>query len=161
MAEVEDAEAARQRILTLAFRGDQSRFERFVNAIRKAVPPDAQVILRGSAVTGTRWADGQPFDADGPGTSDLDVTFLSAEMVQMWEDSYIPKLHTVPLSDDYPDACPPLNNLRHRLSKLAGRPVNLQASCNLVQYARDVLFDQPYFTLIEASDENARETSTS
>ena len=161
MAEVEDIEAARERIVTLAFNGDASRFERFVNAIRKAAAPGAQVILRGSAVTGMRWADGQPFDADGPGTSDLDVTFLSAEMVPLWENSYIPKLHTVPLSDEYPDACPPLNNLRHRLCKLAGRPVNLQASSNLVQFARDVLFDQPYFTLIEPADENARETSTS
>jgi hypothetical protein len=161
MAEVEDVEAARNRIVKLAFNGDASRFERFVNAIRKAATPGAQVILRGSAVTGMRWADGQPFDADGPGTSDLDVTFLSAEMVALWENSYIPKLHTVPLSDEYPDACPPLNNLRHRLCKLAGRPVNLQASSNFVQFARDVLFDQPYFTLIEPADENARENSTS
>ena len=161
MAEAEDNAVVRKRILTLAFEGDEARCQRFVNLIRKAVPPDAQVILRGSAVTGARWADGQPFDADGPGTSDLDVTFLSAEMVQLWEDSYIPKLHTVPLSDDYPDACPPLNNLRHRLSKLAGRPVNLQASSNFVQFARDVLFDQPYYTLIEPADEISRETSAS
>ena len=27
-------------------------------------------MLRGSAVTGVRWQDGAPFDADGPGTSD-------------------------------------------------------------------------------------------
>lgn len=161
MAEVEDNQAVRERILRLAFHGDDARLQRFINAIRKAVPPGTQVILRGSAVTGMRWADGQPFDADGPGTSDLDVTFLSAEMVQLWDNSYIPKLHTVPLSEDYPDACPPLNNLRHRLCKLAGRPVNLQASTDLVQFARDVLFDQPYFVLIEPSDENARETSSS
>lgn len=161
MAEVEDNEVVRERILRLAFDGDDARLQRFINAIRKTVPPGAQVILRGSAVTGMRWADGQPFDADGPGTSDLDVTFLSAEMVQLWENSYIPKLHTVPLSEDYPDACPPLNNLRHRLCKLAGRPVNLQASTDLVQFARDVLFDQPYFILIEPSGENARETSSS
>lgn len=161
MAEAEDSEVVRERILRLAFDGDGARFRRFVNLIRRVVPADTQVILRGSVVTGSRWADGQPFDADGPGTSDLDVTFLSAEMVQLWEDSYIPKLHTVPLSDDYPDACPPLNNLRHRLSRLAGRPVNLQASSSFVQFARDVLFDQPYFTLIEPADESARETSPS
>jgi hypothetical protein len=161
MAEVEDYQVVRERILRLAFNGDDSLMQRFVNTIRKAVPPEAQVILRGSAVTGMRWADGQPFDADGPGTSDLDVTFLSAEMVQLWEDSYIPKLHTVPLSEEHPDACPPLNNLRHRLCKLAGRPVNLQASTDLVQFARDVLFDQPYFILIEPSDENAGETPSS
>ena len=158
MAEVPD-ESVRERIIRLAFEGDANRFERFVNMLRRAVSKNTEVILRGSAVTGYRWADGEPFDAEGPGTSDLDVTFLGAEMLDLWEEFYIPKLHTSPLCDENPNACPPLNNLRHKLSKLAGRPVNLQASVGLVQFARDVLFDQPYYTLIEKSDENDRETS--
>jgi hypothetical protein len=158
MAEVPD-ESVRERIIRLAFDGDANRFERFVNMLRRAVSKNTEVILRGSAVTGYRWADGEPFDAEGPGTSDLDVTFLGAEMLDLWEEFYIPKLHTSPLCDENPNACPPLNNLRHKLSKLAGRPVNLQASVGLVQFARDVLFDQPYYTLIEKSDENDRETS--
>lgn len=157
MAEVA-GEAVRERIIRLAFNGDASRFERFVNMLRRAVPRGTQVILRGSAVTGYRWADNLPFDADGPGTSDLDVTFLGADMLELWESFYIPRMHTTPLSDDYPEACPPLNNLRSKLSRLAGRPVNLQASIGLVQFARDVLFDQPYYTLIEAPDEDERET---
>ena len=158
MAEGPD-ESVRERIIRLAFDGDANRFERFVNMLRRAVSKNTEVILRGSAVTGYRWADGEPFDAEGPGTSDLDVTFLGAEMLDLWEEFYIPKLHTSPLCDENPNACPPLNNLRHKLSKLAGRPVNLQASVGLVQFARDVLFDQPYYTLIEKSDENDRETS--
>lgn len=158
MAEEPD-ESVRERIIRLAFDGDANRFERFVNMLRRAVSKNTEVILRGSAVTGYRWADGEPFDAEGPGTSDLDVTFLGAEMLDLWEEFYIPKLHTSPLCDENPNACPPLNNLRHKLSKLAGRPVNLQASVGLVQFARDVLFDQPYYTLIEKSDENDRETS--
>jgi hypothetical protein len=158
MGEVTE-ESVRERIIRLAFNGDEARFERFVNMIRRAVPDGTQVILRGSAVTGYRWADNQPFDADGPGTSDVDVTFLSADMVEKWETFYIPMLHTTPLSEDYPDACPPLNNLRSKLCRLAGRPVNLQASASLVQFVRDVLFDQPYYTLIEKSDESGRETS--
>jgi hypothetical protein len=149
----------RERIIRLAFDGDPARFRRFVNMLRKAAPPNSQVILRGSAVTGTRWEDDQPFDADGPGTSDLDVTFLSAEALDLWETFYIPKMHTTPLSDDYPNACPPLNNLRSKLCRIARRPVNLQASIGLVQFARDVLFDQPYYTLIDKSDEKDRETS--
>ena len=157
MAEVAD-EAVRERIIRLAFNGDESRMERFVNMLRRAVPQGTQVILRGSAVTGYRWADNQPFDADGPGTSDLDVTFLGADMLELWESFYIPKMHTTPLSEDYPEACPPLNNLRSKLSRLAARPVNLQASIGLVQFARDVLFDQPYYTLIEAPDKDERET---
>jgi hypothetical protein len=152
-------DTVRQRIIRLGFDDDEARFKRFVNAVRKATPPQTQVIIRGSAVTGTRWEDGQPFDADGPGTSDLDLTFLGAEMLDLWESFYIPKMHTTPLSEDYPDACPPLNNFRRKLSRIARRPVNLQASIGLVQFARDVLFDQPYYTLIERSDEDGRESS--
>ena len=155
----EPRKAVRERIIRLAFDGHERRFKRFVDMLRRAVPRSTEVILRGSAVTGFRWADGQPFDAEGPGTSDLDVTFLGAEMLELWEDFYIPMMHSTPLCDDNPDACPPLNNLRHKLSKLAGRPVNLQASIGLVQFARDVLFDQPYYTLIKRSDESDRETS--
>ncbi|MGQ0563373.1 MAG: hypothetical protein ACT443_16055 [Gemmatimonadota bacterium] len=144
-----DNEVTRDRIVSLAFQGDEARFRRFVDELRAVVPPDAQVILRGSAVTGSRWSDGKPFDADGPGTSDLDVTFVSAAMVDLWQAFYIPGLHTMPHDDDNPDACPPLNALRSRLQELAGRPVNLQASSSLVHFARDVLLDQPYYTLID------------
>jgi hypothetical protein len=158
MPELTD-DTVRTRIIRLAFDEDEARYLRFVNAIRKAVPDETQVILRGSAVTGTRWEDGQPFDADGPGTSDLDVTFMGTEMLELWEEFYIPKMHTTPLSEDYPEACPPLNNLRSKLCRIARRPVNLQASVGIVQFARDVLFDQPYYTLIGKSDETDRETS--
>lgn len=145
----ETSESTRDRIIRLAFNGDERRFHDFVAALRDVTPGDGEVILRGSAVTGTRWSDGEPFDADGPGTSDLDVTFISGDVLGLWTAFYIPGLHTVPLSDDRPDACPPFIPLRRRLCELAGRPVNLQASTNLVQFARDVLFDQPYYTLIE------------
>jgi hypothetical protein len=146
-------EAIRERIVALGFGGDEQRFARFLQGLRDTVSPDVSVVLRGSAVIGVRWADGAPFDADGPGTSDLDLTFVSGDMLELWESFYIPKLHTVPLSDEHPDACPPLVELRRRLSAIAGRPVNLQATRNLVQYARDVLFDQPYYTLIEGTSE--------
>ena len=143
-----DPRVTRDRIVRLAFSGSKERFDEFVSALREVTPDNGEVILRGSAVTGTRWSDGQPFDAEGPGTSDLNVTFLAAGLVDKWNAFYIPGLHTVPLSDEHPDACPSLTGLRNRLCDLAGRPVNLQASTNLVQFARDVLFDQPYFTLI-------------
>ena len=158
MPEIND-EPVRDRIVRLAFGGDESKFDEFVSQLRQVLLDDCEVILRGSAVTGNRWADGQPFDADGPGTSDLDVTFISPAMLDCWEVFYIPGLHSVPLSDEHPDACPSLLGLRSRLSQLAGRPVNLQASRSLVQFARDVLFEQPYYTLIEKSDEEDRETT--
>lgn len=158
MPEAQD-ENVRDRIVRLAFGGNEGRFRRFVAALRKVITPDTEVILRGSAVTGKRWDDGRPFDADGPGTSDLDVTFIGPHMLELWQEFYIPRMHTQPLSDETPDACPALNNLRAKLCRIARRPVNLQASIGLVQFARDVLFDQPYYTLIGKPDESERETS--
>jgi predicted nucleotidyltransferase len=145
-------EAIRDRIIRLAFGGDAERFETFVQALREVLPPDVSVVLRGSVVTGRRWKDGQPFDADGPGTSDLDLTLVGGEMLKLFEQFYIPGLHTVPLSDEHPDASPTFVPLRRALCTIAGRPVNIQATSSLVQYARDVLLDQPYFTLIDAEE---------
>lgn len=156
-----EIEVTRARIISLAFGGDQALFREFLDALQKVTPQGGEVILRGSAVTGKRWSDGQPFDTDGPGSSDLDVTFLCPDLLDLWESFYIPMLHTVPLSEEHPDACPPLNDLRRRLCELAGRPVNLQASRSLVQFARDVLFDQPYFTLISKPDDGPSETQAS
>jgi hypothetical protein len=142
-------EATRARVVLLAFGGNEQRYEQFLAALREVTPPSVEVILRGSAVTGTRWADGEPFDSDGLGTSDLDITFIGRDMLRFWEEFYIPKLHTVPLSDEHPDASPTFTPLRRALCTLAARPVNLQASAGMVQFARDVLMDQPYVTLIE------------
>lgn len=146
----------RDRILQLGFGGDRARFDAFVSALEEALPDDVTVVVRGSAVIGLRWEDGAPFDADGPGTSDLDLTLVGGDMLKLWSDDafYIPKLHTAPLNEHTPQSCPSLVPLRRALCKIAGRPVNIQATSSIVQYARDVLFDQPYFTLIEASKEN-------
>ena len=149
-------EAVRERIVRLGFGGDERRYEEFVGAIREAIPADVTVVLRGSAVTGRRWADGQPFDADGPGTSDLDLTLVGRDMVKLWDEQYIPGLHSVPLSEDHPNAAPALVPLRRALCTIAGRPVNIQATTDLVQYGRDVLLDQPYFKLIDG-DERQRD----
>jgi predicted ATPase len=120
-------------------------------------------VLRGSAVIGVRWEDGAPFDADGPGTSDLDLTLVGGDMLKLWSDDafYIPKLHTAPLNDDTPESCPSLVPLRRALCKIAGRAVNIQATASLVQYVRDVLFDQPYFTLIDADENRKKSTDES
>src|SRR5205085_7139730 len=83
----------RDRVIRLAFDGDRVRFEQFLRTLREAIPPDVTVALRGSAVTGFRWEDGAPFDADGPGSSDLDLTMIGGDMVRHFEVFYIPKLH--------------------------------------------------------------------
>jgi hypothetical protein len=148
----EPPEETERRIIALGFDGDAGRYHQFVEQIRASVPPEVDVILRGSAVSGERWADGAPFDADGPGTSDLDLTFIGGPMLEVFEKFYIPGLHTAPLCDEDPDIAPDLLPLRQRLCALAGRPVNMQATSDLVQFVRDVTMRQPYFVLIEKQE---------
>ncbi len=100
----ESNDELRERVIRLAFGGDRERYDHFVRTLREAIPPDVSVILRGSAVTGFRWEDKAPFDADGPGTSDLDLTLIGGGMVNHFEVFYIPRLHSAPLSDEHPDA---------------------------------------------------------
>jgi hypothetical protein len=143
----------RDRIIRLAFDGDRARYDHFIRTLREAIPPDVSVILRGSAVTGTRWEDGKPFDADGPGTSDLDLTMIGGEMVKHFDVFYIPGLHSAPLSDAHPDASVIFLPLRRALCNIARRPVNIQATSDLVQYLRDIVMTQPYYTLVEKQPE--------
>ncbi|GLC28404.1 hypothetical protein [Roseisolibacter agri] len=145
-------EAVRDRIIQLAFDGDASRYEQFVATLRQAIPPDVGVILRGSVVIGCRWSDGAPFDADGPGTSDLDLTLVGGDMLKLYDEFHIPGVHSVPMGEDHPDAAPALLPLRRKLCELAGRPVNIQATSDFVQYAREIVMDQPYFTILEKAE---------
>ena len=151
----ESPEVVLDRVIRLAFGGDRTRYDHFIQTIREAIPPDVQVIMRGSAVTGYRWRTTIPFDADGPGTSDIDLTLIGGEMVKLFDVHYIPGLHTAPLSDDHPDASVMLLPLREALTSIAGRPVNIQASANLLQFLRDVVMSQPYLTIIARQDEGA------
>jgi hypothetical protein len=147
-----DDEKVEERIIRLAFDGDALRYREFCAKLKAGLPQGTAVALRGSVVTNKRWKDGKPFDADGRGSSDLDVTLIGAEVMEFWKEDafYIPTLHTKPLCDEDSAIAPALNPLREELQKLAGRPVNFQATANLILYARDVLFDEPYTTVIEA-----------
>ena len=139
------------RIVHLGFGGNQECFATFCAKLRAGLPPGTGVALRGSVVTSERWTDGAPFDADGAGTSDLDVTLIGNGVVECWEAEafYIHLLHTKPLSDKDPYCARPLNDLREELQGLVGRPVAFQATNNWVLFARDVLLGQPYFMLFE------------
>jgi hypothetical protein len=119
--------------------------------LREALPPDTAAVLRGSAVTGVRWDDGAPFDADGPGTSDLDLTLVGDEILSLYilDGFYIPGIHTKPLSDKDADIAPDLVPLREKLITMINRPVNIQATRDFVMYVREQLMGQPYLTLIE------------
>lgn len=145
----EDQDTIRARVIRLAFGGDPARFRQFVRVLAEATPDGVEVILRGSAVTGHKWLSDEPFDADGPGTSDLDVTFVGGGMVTLFREFHIAGIHSVPLSEAHPFASPSLAPLRKRLCELAGRPVNLQATTSLVQFVRDVVMEQPYLVLLE------------
>jgi hypothetical protein len=145
-------EKIEERITRLAFDGDELRFREFIAKLKAGLPAGTSVALRGSVVTNKRWEDGQPFDASGRGSSDLDVTLIGAKVMEFWSADayYIPALHTKPLCDADPGVAPALNPLREELQKLAGRPVNFQATSNFILYSRDVLFDEPFYTVIEA-----------
>ena len=142
-------------VCRLAFGGDPARLEEFCAIVRTSVPHGTGVVLRGSAVTGIRWKDGAPFDADGPGTSDLDLTLVGDDAVALFTPTgfWVPGIHSRPLSDSDPDIAPDLVPLRERLVQMTGRPVNIQATRDWVMYFRGEMLDQPYLTLIEKEHE--------
>jgi hypothetical protein len=147
-------EEKRQNVVRLAFHGDEELFAAFCREIEAVIPPATTVILRGSAVTGYRWKDHAAFDADGPGTSDLDLTLVGAEIVKFFTVTgfFVPDVHSRPLSDEDPDIAPLLVPLRARLMEMVGRPVNIQASREIVIQFRGDLLGQPYLTLLHKPD---------
>ena len=56
-------EEKRANVIRLAFGGSPERFEEFCRTIRQEIPGGTSAVLRGSAVTGTRWKDGTSQDA--------------------------------------------------------------------------------------------------
>lgn len=152
--EMSEAEI-RSRIVTLAFGGDERLFIAFYRKLQQGLPDGTGIVVRGSAVTNKRHEDGTPFDSQGKGTSDIDVTVVGKKVMEAWNESsfYIPGLHTKPLCDKDPDAAPTLNELRKSVQNLAGRPVNIQATSSLVLYARDVLFGEPYYVVVPPGDD--------
>jgi len=139
----------RANVIRLAFGGDERRFEEFCAIVRKAAPEAHAAVLRGSAITGFRWKDGAVFDADGPGTSDLDLTLVGAEVLRYYSATgyWIPGIHSRPLSDVDPDIAPELVPLRERLMAMVGRRVNIQGTRDWVQSLRCEVMGQPYLTL--------------
>jgi hypothetical protein len=142
----------RANVIRLAFGGSEKKFNEFVEAVRAAIPAGTSVVLRGSAVTGERWKDGAPFDSDGPGTSDLDLTLVGGDdVIGLFKVTgfWVPGIHSRPLSDVDPDIAPDLVPLRERLMAMVNRPVNVQASRDVVLYFRGELIGQPYLVLID------------
>jgi hypothetical protein len=141
----------RRNLIRLAFDGSEERFMEFCRIIREEIPAGTRVIVRGSAITDRRWKDGARFDADGPGTSDLDLTLVGDAVIGLFTPTgfFVPGLHSRPLSDEDPDIAPALIPLRETLMVMTGRPVNIQASRELVLQFRGDLLDQPYLTIVD------------
>jgi hypothetical protein len=148
-------EQKRANVIRLAFGGSEDRFNEFVTTIREAVPAGTGVVLRGSAVTGVRWKDNAPFDSEGPGTSDLDLTLVGGdEVIGLYKVTgfFVPGIHSRPLSDSDPDIAPDLVPLRRRLMAMVGRPVNIQGTRDFVMYLRGEVIGQPYLVLIDKDE---------
>lgn len=147
-------EEKRRNVVRLAFGNDEAKFNEFCDRIRAAIPDGTAVVLRGSAVTGERWKDGAPFDAEGPGTSDLDLTLVGDTVVGLFklDGFFVPAVHSRPVSEEDPEIAPDLIPLREVLMEMVGRPVNIQATRDFVMYLRGDVLGQPYLTLIEKSD---------
>ena len=149
-----DESELRSRIVTLAFGGDERLFIAFYRKLQQGLPEGTGIVLRGSVVTNKRHEDDTPYDSQGKGTSDIDVTLVGSKVMEAWNSDayYIPGLHTKPLCDKDPDIAPSINPLRESLQKLVGRPVNMQATSSMVLYGRDVLFGEPYFVVVPTGE---------
>jgi len=144
----------RDRAIRLAFDGDAQRFQEFCDVLSAELPEKTGAVLRGSSVTGVRWKDGSPFDADGPGTSDLDLTLIGDEVIGMFASDgfYIPMIHTKPFWDNDCHIAPDLAALREKLQSMVRRPVNIQATRDFVRFLREELLDEPHLRLIDLGE---------
>ena len=148
-------EAKRQNVIRLAFGGSEERLNAFVETVRRAIPPGTGVVLRRSAVTGVRWKDHAAFDADGPGTSDLDLTLVGGDdVIGLYKVTgfFVPGIHSRPISEGDPEIAPDLIPLRERLMQMVDRPVNIQATRDFVMYLRGEVIGQPYLVLIDKDE---------
>jgi hypothetical protein len=154
-------EEMRSNAIRLAFEGDESRFEEFCGVLEEHIPEDSAAVLGGSSVTGHRHKDDAPFDAEGPGSSDIDVYLIGNSAIDYFglEGFWIPGIHSHPVKDGDEEIAPGLKPLRHKLKKLAGREVTLQASQSFYYWFREKLLGQPYLLLagtLDTGDDNAQ-----
>jgi hypothetical protein len=149
----------RENVIRLAFSGKRERFEEFCSVLEQFTPANTAVVLGGSSVTGHSYKEGAPFDAEGPMTSDLDITFVGNEVINMFslEGFWVPGIHTHPVKEGDDDiAAPELKKLRHRLQAITGgRPVTLQASQDFYYIIRKDWIGQAYLKLVDKMDSEA------
>lgn len=135
--------------LARGFGGDPARLRRFIRVLRAALPPHTTIGIRGSAVAGSSYLTGEAFDADGPGTSDLDIVAIGEGVNELWvpEAQLLGGINTLPLSDAKPWVAPSLDRARRRAQAIVGRPVSIQAMAGWFLDLRSVVQGQPYAIL--------------
>ncbi len=132
-----------------AFDGDAARFASFMATLQDGVPDATRLALRGSSVSGVSHASGEPFDARGPRSSDLDIVLLGDAAMSLWSPDafYVPGVNSRPLDDDNRTIAPALDPARAAAQGIAGRPVSLQAMAGWFLDLRAVLQGTPYVLL--------------
>ena len=135
--------------LERGFGGDAARLRRFVSTLRDALPAGTTIALRGSTVAGRSYKTGEPFDAEGPGTSDLDVVVVGESVLDLWvpEAHLLGGINTLPLSDKARWVAPTLDRARRRAQAVARRPVSIQAMAGWFLDLRTLVQGKPYVVL--------------
>jgi hypothetical protein len=138
-----------EQLVGRAFEGDWDRYAAFVATLRSGLPPDTRIVVRGSAVQGESYKSGEPFDARGPQTSDLDLVLLGEAAMALWrpEAFYLPNVNTMPLDDEARDIAPQLEPTRSAAQEVARRPVAIQAMAPWFLELRSALQGTPYLLM--------------
>jgi hypothetical protein len=79
------------------------------------------------------------------------LTLVGGEALKLFrlDGFFVPGLHSRPLSDEEdPAIALELVPLRQKLMNMVNRPVNIQATGDLVMFLRGDLLGQPYLTLV-------------
>lgn len=150
----------RANAIRLAFNGDRERFEEFCRELEQRIPENTAAVLGGSSVMGHSY-EGDPYDAEGPGSSDLDIYLIGMAAIDYFGITgfWIPGIHSHPIKDGDEEIAPALKPLRHRLKEIAGREVTIQASQTFYYWFREVILGQPYLLLagtLNKDDEDAQ-----
>ena len=133
-----------------AFHGDPEIYRRFLAALRQPIG-DADIVLRGSAVTGESYRGHEAFDAHGPGSSDLDIVLVGQDAFRLWDSHafYLRGVNTLPLSDRTTWVAPGLEPARQAAQAIVGRPVNIQAMARWFLEIRAIVQGQRHVTLMD------------
>lgn len=147
--EGDEAEELASGTLQRGFDGDVARLRRFATVLGEALPEGTMLALRGSAVAGQSFETGAPFDANGPGTSDLDLVVVGDSVLDLFapDAQLLGGINTLPASDDKPWVAPELETARRRAQALVRRPVSIQAMAGWFLDVRAAVQGQPYVIL--------------